>query len=132
MESDISAERFILHAEHFSYHKLLSTIAKYLDKKPPTVRVTPMLKAIAWRIAWIQSKLSGKPPLLTKETANNSSRVFYYDNQKSVEAFNFEYIPIEKHYQRNSQPVFGSYCERFSFNDAAAEGGIVSDEVRGE
>ncbi|MCG8330406.1 MAG: NAD-dependent epimerase/dehydratase family protein [Chitinophagales bacterium] len=95
MESDISAERFILHSEHFSYHKLLSTISKYLNKKPPTIKVSPILKAIAWRLAWLQSKLSGKPPLLTKETANNSSRVFYYNNQKSVEALNFEYIPIE-------------------------------------
>lgn len=96
MESDISRERFILQSEHLSYKDLLSAIAEAIGKKPPYIKVTKLLRGIAWRLAWLQSKISGQKPLLTKETAQNSSRTFYYDNHKSLQHFDFEYIPIRQ------------------------------------
>jgi dihydroflavonol-4-reductase len=95
MESDIRAERYILHATSYTYKQLLSDIAKHLDCNPPTIKVTPFLRSLAWRLAWIQSLFNGKKPLLTKETANNSSRTFYYDHSKSLQVFDFEYTPIK-------------------------------------
>lgn len=94
MASDIAGERFILNAEHYSYQQLLSEIAGALGRPAPRFKVGKLLRGIAWRIAWLQAKLSGKRPFLTKEAAYNSSRVFFYDNTKSKAAFNFQYTPI--------------------------------------
>ena len=54
-------------------------------------------------VAWLQAKLSGKRPFLTKEAAYNSSRVFFYDNAKSKAAFNFQYTPIAKTIQETAR-----------------------------
>ena len=94
METGTSGERYILNAEHYTYQRLLTEIAEALGKKPPSVRVGPVLRRLAWRLAWVQSKLSGEPPFLTKETARNSSLTFYYDNSKSLRDFDFSYRPV--------------------------------------
>jgi dihydroflavonol-4-reductase len=94
MESNIQGERYILNGEHLSYKDLLTQIAQAFNKKPPYIKVNPFLRGLAWRLAWLQAKISGQKPVLTKETANNSSRVFYYDHTKSVEHFDFNYTPI--------------------------------------
>ena len=97
MESPVIGERFILVSEHLAYKELLTKMAKHLGKRPPRIKVTPLLRGIAWRLAWLQSKLTGKKPVLTRETASNSSRTFYYHNGKSLAQFDdFEYLPIEQ------------------------------------
>ncbi|MEQ8704870.1 MAG: NAD-dependent epimerase/dehydratase family protein [Phaeodactylibacter sp.] len=94
MESDIKNERFILNADHYPYRQLLTEIAKALQVPPPKYKVGKMLRGLFWRLAWLQAKLMNKPPFLTRETARNSSWVFYYDNQKSLRYFDFKYTPI--------------------------------------
>lgn len=94
MESNIKNERFILNAEHYPYKQLLTEVAEALGVKPPKYKVGKILRGLSWRLAWLQAKLTGKRPFLTRETARNSSWVFYYDNQKSLQPFDFAYTPI--------------------------------------
>ncbi|MCB0558725.1 MAG: NAD-dependent epimerase/dehydratase family protein [Lewinellaceae bacterium] len=96
MESDIEGERFILNAENQTYQSLLNRICHHLDSSPPSRKATSLTRAVAWRLAWLYSRLTGKPPLLTRETANQSGHSFYYENKKSLEAFPFTYHPIEQ------------------------------------
>ncbi|MCB0598369.1 MAG: NAD-dependent epimerase/dehydratase family protein [Lewinellaceae bacterium] len=96
MESDIEGQRFILNAENQTYKWLIDTICQHVGATPPSYKATLPLRAVAWRLAWLYSRLAGKPPLLTRETATQSSRTFYYENQKSLQAFPFAYHPIEK------------------------------------
>ena len=95
MESNIAGERFILNSENLFLGKVLSTIALELGKKPPTIPVNRLIKSLSWRMDWVKSKLTGKPPFLTKETAQQASNKFLFDNKKSLEAFDFVYRPIE-------------------------------------
>jgi dihydroflavonol-4-reductase len=95
MESPIQSERFILSAEDKMYKKAFEEIAQVLEKKPATIAVTPFLRALAWRVEWLKSRFTGKSPLITKETARISAKVFYFNNQKSLNTFpTFKYNPI--------------------------------------
>lgn len=96
MESNISAQRFILNADNWKYERLFSTIAEMLDKKPPNIKANAFLRSLAWRIEWLKSKISGKRPIITRETANNSAKTIFYKNEKSLSTFNFQYMPLEK------------------------------------
>ena len=95
MESRIEGQRFILNAENQTYKWLVDTICQHVGATPPSYKATLPLRAVAWRLAWLYSRLAGKPPLLTRETATQSSRTFYYENQKSLAAFPFSYHPLE-------------------------------------
>jgi dihydroflavonol-4-reductase len=97
MASDIDNQRFILNSENLKYKILFEEIAKVLHKKQANIRVTPLLREIAWRVEWLKSKITGKHPLVTQETARISGTTFYFNNEKSLKAFpDFTYTPIFK------------------------------------
>lgn len=96
MESKISSERFILNGENLPFKQLFEKIAASVGVKPPSVPVTPFVREVAWRVAWLAAKIMGKSPFITKQTARSSARTFFYDNQKSLATFAFQYTPIEQ------------------------------------
>ncbi len=82
MNSDISAERFIISAENRTFADAFGLIAKAFNKKPPHKKVTPLLAKIVWRLEAVKSFFSGKDPLLTKETAATAMAKVSFDNSK--------------------------------------------------
>ena len=67
MESQQNGERFILNAQTLSYQSFFQKIATAIDAKIPKIRIAPTMQQIAWRLAWVQQALTGKPSLITKE-----------------------------------------------------------------
>ncbi len=96
MGSDIRSERFILNAENLPFKTLFDQMAKALHVRPPSISVNPLIRETAWQAAWLVSKISGQPALITRQTARSSARTFFYDNSKSLRAFPFNYTPISK------------------------------------
>ncbi|HMD00694.1 MAG TPA: NAD-dependent epimerase/dehydratase family protein [Ferruginibacter sp.] len=97
MESDISAERFIISAEDRSFKDVFGLIAKEFHKKPPHKKVTPTLASIVWRLEAIKSRFTGKDPLVTKETAKTALAKVHFDNNKLKKFFpDFSYRPLEE------------------------------------
>lgn len=103
MESNIEGERFILNAENLSYKELQTRIAKALGKKPPTISFSPILQRIAWNIEWFLYLFFGKTPLITKETARQTSWKIHYLNQKSIDTFSFNYTSMADTLQETCQ-----------------------------
>lgn len=95
MESGLNGERFILGSSNMPIKNVMFQIADHCAKKRPFIKVTSLIQQIAWRIEWIRARLFGASPLITRETASHAGRSFYYDNQKSIDTFGFEYISVE-------------------------------------
>jgi len=86
MNSEITAERFVVNGENLSYSEIFSSIAKCFDKKPPYKKVTPLLAELIWRVEEIKTRFTGKKHLLTKETARTAQAKVYFDNSKILKA----------------------------------------------
>lgn len=71
-------------------------MADALGVKGPQTEVKPWMSALAWRWEALKSRLTGKAPLVTKETARTSLGFYYYENDKVRQAMNHEFIPVEK------------------------------------
>lgn len=82
MESDIVAERFIVSAENATYQHVFNLMADAFGKKRPSKKVTPLLAALVWRLEACKSVITGKAPLITKETAATALAHVYFENQK--------------------------------------------------
>ena len=96
MDSDITAQRFIISATNKSYQQIFNLIATAFNKKLPYKKVTPFLAKVVWRLEAIKSIFSGKAPLVTKETATSALDKVYFDNSKLKQFLpNFTYRPIE-------------------------------------
>ena len=101
MESNISEEQFIVSGHNVSYKKIFTLIAENFNKKPPHKKVTPLIAAIVWRLEAIKGKLTGKEPLLTKETAKTAQAKVNFDNSKLLKVLpNFKYTTLEETIKR--------------------------------
>lgn len=97
MESDITAQRFILSAENWPYRQLFNTMAAALGKKPPHIATKPWMAEVVWRLEKVKGKITGKKPLLTKETARTAQLKVYYNNEKILKALPaFRFKPLEE------------------------------------
>lgn len=96
MDSEVTAERFILSAENRTFVDVFGLIAKAFGKKPPRKKVTPFIAKIVWRLEAIKSFFTGKDPLLTKETAATAMTKASFDNSKLKKFLpGFEYRKVE-------------------------------------
>ncbi len=102
MRSDILAERFIINGDNWSYQEQMNRMSDTLKKKRPSIKVTPFIQEVAWRLAALQGLLLRKSPFITKETARMSANRFYYDASKSIEHLNLRYTPIEQTIQETT------------------------------
>lgn len=94
MNSDITGERFILNSENISNKELLSRIAALINKKAPTIKANSFLLSLAWRAAKLMSKITGKKPVITEESARAASELLAYSNDKITSAINYTFKPL--------------------------------------
>jgi nucleoside-diphosphate-sugar epimerase len=101
MNSDVSAERFIISAENISYKNLFDMIAEAFHKKSPHKNITPFMAGVVWRLEAIKSLFTGKAPFITRETARTALAKVYFDNNKLLQTLpSFKYTPLKVSVER--------------------------------
>ena len=70
--SNVKNERFIVNGANLKYRDCFDRIAVAFKKPKATIKVTQLLKEIAWRTESVRSYFSGVKSLLTRETANSA------------------------------------------------------------
>ncbi len=106
LHSDVKNERFIVNGENLKYRDLFDWIADGFGKKRASIKVTPLLKEIAWRFEYILSFLTGKKALITRESANSAMTKSYYSTNKIDEFLGYKFTPIKDSIRK--------YCNWFS------------------
>lgn len=101
--SEIYGQRFILVENNYTYKQIFDLISNGLNKKSPDIKITKPMAEIFWRIEWIRGRVSGKKPLITKETAKSATNQVRYDGSKIIKSINFNYTPIPE--------VIKKYCQ---------------------
>ena len=97
MESNYSGERFIVNGENIAFREIYNRIARGFNKRPPSRRAGKWMAAFAWRLAHLQSAVTGKSPLLTRESARVARSRTYFNNQKVLKSLpGFTFTPLEK------------------------------------
>lgn len=97
MDSDIQGERYILSADNWDYQQLFTTMAQALGKKAPHREAKPWMAEVVWRLEKVKGIMTGKHPLITKETARTAQLKVYYENNKILQALpGFQFRPLEE------------------------------------
>jgi len=109
MESRHSNERFIVNADNWSFQQLFNTIADGFGKKHPHKEATPFLGSIAWRMEKFKGMMSGKKPLLTRESARVAQSITYFDNSKILTALpEFSFTPLAQSIKKDCEQYLAS------------------------
>lgn len=110
MDASISGERYIISAENLSYKAIFTYMAKAFKKRAPYKKVSPIIASIVWRWEALKGMITGKAPLLTKETAATAQAVVHFDNTKFLKAFpQFTYRPITTSIERIADELVKKY-----------------------
>lgn len=100
MNSDITAERYIINAENWKFKDLTKKIAEYFGVQPPTTEAKPWMLELAWRGASIWASLTGNDPALDKIAAQAASVEQNYDNSKIKKAISITFKPVKQTIQQ--------------------------------
>lgn len=95
MESNISAQRFILSAGSMSYKDFFDQAAAAFGKPGPTIEASWLMIEIGWRLAALKALLTGKNSEVSKSSARMSAKKHQYSNKKIRQAIDFSFISIE-------------------------------------
>jgi nucleoside-diphosphate-sugar epimerase len=96
MNSNITAERYIISAENRNYKQITAEIAGCFGVKPPTTYAKPWMMEVAWRGAAFVSFITGRQPAIDKIAAKSASLNRDFDNSKIKKAIGIEFKPISK------------------------------------
>lgn len=94
MNSSIKNERFILVSENKSFKEILFAIADGFSTKRSSIKTGKLPTELFWRLDWLLTKLTGKEPLLTKNSAKSSHNKSYYSAEKIKEMLEFKFESI--------------------------------------
>jgi nucleoside-diphosphate-sugar epimerase len=96
MESDINGERFLLNSENMKFRTFFDLMHKEFGKPTAKVAVNPMLAEMGWRIEKLRAFLTGREPVITKETAKAANYSYEFSAGKIKSALHFEFIPLAR------------------------------------
>ncbi len=96
MKSAVKNERFILVSENQSFKSVFTEIAENFNNKPPAIKVSKLMSEIGWRLEKVKSILTGKPALLSKNTAETIHTSRFYSSEKIIKALNFKFESLSK------------------------------------
>ena len=96
MKSTIKNERYILVAENRSFKEIVFAIADEFKIKRPSIKITPILRELAWRVALIMNLFSQKPAFISKQSIRASNRVTKYSNKKITSDINYKFESIQE------------------------------------
>ena len=95
LASDITNERFIINGANLKYRDCFDRIAVAFGKPKATIKITPFLKEIAWRMEALKAIITGKTPLITRETANSAMTDSVFSTAKIEETLGFQFTNID-------------------------------------
>lgn len=105
MNSDVTAQRFILVGGNYTFKYYFDTIAKAFNVPPPKFVLNKYVGKIAVFSDWLISKISNKKQNLTNENLKVSLENFEYSNQKIKKQFSYNFIPIEESIETIAQHI---------------------------
>ncbi|MDX1409185.1 MAG: hypothetical protein R3330_13655, partial [Saprospiraceae bacterium] len=96
LERDLGPERMIISAANLSYQDLFTRIAGLMHRPPPRLRVSPILSEIAWRLLKPVGWITGREPMITRESARTTQCPLHFDNTRSRSVPGFMYTPLDR------------------------------------
>jgi len=96
MNSEVKNDRFIVISENHSFKSVFFAIADAFNKKRPALKIGKLGLECFWRVQSILAKLTGKEPLITKNSARASYNKEVFNNTKIIETLNYSFTPIDE------------------------------------
>lgn len=89
-ESDITSQRYLVVGENAPFKTFFTKIAQQLGVAPPKYLANKWMSEVAWRADYLRSIFTGKPTLITRETARSANKTSKYSAEKLEQALGIQ------------------------------------------
>ncbi len=96
MDKNLFNERFILVAENYEFRKFYDEAAEVFHNPKPKFNTPFWMATLGYTWLGLLSRLTGRPPLITRETTAAAYRKYFYDNTKIRKVLDMEFIPVKE------------------------------------
>ncbi|PKP39211.1 MAG: nucleoside-diphosphate sugar epimerase [Bacteroidetes bacterium HGW-Bacteroidetes-15] len=96
MKREKWGKRYLLNGENISHREVFSLIANAMGKKPPSIKVTPLMSSLAWPLAWFVSIFTKKAPAITRDTARSGHSKTFYSSALAEEELGIQFGSISE------------------------------------
>jgi nucleoside-diphosphate-sugar epimerase len=94
VEQKIYKQRFVMVSESLVIREVFFMIADAFGVKRPSIRVSPWMAEIAWRLMAVLRIFYSRALPITKETARAANHISFYDASKVRNTLGFEFTSI--------------------------------------
>jgi dihydroflavonol-4-reductase len=96
LENGPTDKRFILSGDNWSFRQIFDNMSDAFGKRRPSREATPFLSGIAWRLEKLKSFFSGRPSLLTRDSARVAMSMTRFDNSRILRQLpGFAFTPLQ-------------------------------------
>ncbi len=95
MQRNISGERYILVSENYPFRQFYDEACTAFSQPKPKFNTPRWLGSLGYRLLAIRSVITGKAPLLTKETTHAAYQQYAYDTTKIKQTLGVEFISVK-------------------------------------
>lgn len=96
VDSDISAERFVLIGDNLSNKEIITMIADSFGKRRPFINVSKNLLLVVGIIVEGVGKVFRINPMIDRSFARSATNRSYYSSQKIINSLNFKFTPLNE------------------------------------
>lgn len=89
-------ERYCVVGFNMRYKEFFDRVTDEFGKPNPVIYAGRFLTGLAWRMDMFRARFTGKPPVITRETARSSRRISYYSSKKIRKTLDFEFRPASE------------------------------------
>lgn len=94
LDRNMDGDRFLLSAENLSWKEALTQMAQALQLAPPSIGLAKWQTALLWPLATLWAKISGTPPVLSRDFHRSAQAQHHYDGSKITRETGFQYRPV--------------------------------------
>ena len=91
-----AGEKFILNAGNLLYHDFFQKVAKRLNKRSPSIKISPFFSSWAGWAEEVRSLIVHREPLVTRQSARMAIQSFHYNNKKAQTDLGIRFRPLEE------------------------------------
>jgi len=81
---NIFGEKLIANGGNVPIKELFDQIAQRFEKKPPSIKLSPVILSIVARWEEFRTRFTGGEPMITRQSAKVTKENFYYVNHKAI------------------------------------------------
>jgi len=96
LPSTLLEERFCLVGANLRYREFFNLVTDEFGKPNPHIYAGKFLSGLAWRADALRARITGRYPLLTRETAEAAQRISFYSADKIRKALDYRFRPVEE------------------------------------